>query len=282
MRKHLGKIGLFIVAIIWGTGFAASALALKFYTPYQTLALRFSIAFILSLLIYRDKVKRLNKEIVIKSGMIGIFLFFAFLFQTVGLQFTTASKNAFLTAVNIIIVPFLGLIIFKKKIPFKSLVGTLVTLVGIAFLSIDPAGITSVNKGDLLTLVAALFFALQIFYTDYNVKNIDPGMIMIVQMGTAATLSWITIFVTKQTEINLTLTALRPILYLGIVSTMVAYGIQTWAQKITTSTQAAVILSTEAFFGMLASIIILNEAVTVQMYFGAVLIFLGILIVELS
>lgn len=282
MRKHLGKIGLFIVAIIWGTGFAASALSLKFYTPYQTLALRFSIAFILSLLIYRDKLKSINKEVAIKSGMIGIFLFLAFLFQTVGLQFTTASKNAFLTAVNIIIVPFLGLIILKNKIPFKSLIGTLVTLVGIAFLSIDPTGITSVNKGDLLTLVAALFFALQIFYTDYNVKNIDPGMIMIVQMGTAATLSWITIFVTNQTEINFTLTALKPILYLGVISTMVAYGIQTWAQKITTSTQAAVILSTEAFFGMLASIILLNEAVTMQMYFGAVLIFLGILIVELS
>ena len=214
--------------------------------------------------------------------MIGIFLFLAFLFQTVGLQYTTASKNAFLTAVNIIIVPFIGLVIYREKIPTKSLIGSVVTLMGIAFLSVDGSGLGGVNKGDLLTLVAALFFALQIFYTDYNVKNIDPGAIMIIQMGTAALLSWITVLFTGQTDVNLTFTALKPIFYLGIVSTMVAYGIQTWAQRITNSTEAAVILSTEAFFGMIASILILGELVTIQILFGAVLIFVGILIVELS
>ena len=105
---------------------------------------------------------------------------------------------------------------------------------------------------------------------------------MIVQMGTAALLSWITIFVTKQTDIAFTVTALTPVLYLGVVSTMVAYGIQTWAQKRTTSTEAAVILSTEAFFGMLASILILGEAITLQIFVGAILIFIGIMIVELA
>jgi drug/metabolite transporter (DMT)-like permease len=282
IKKYSGKIGLFIVAIIWGTGFAASALALDNYTPYQTLALRFSMAFVLSLLIYRKKIKNISKEVAIKSSMIGIFLFLAFLFQTVGLQYTTASKNAFLTAVNIIIVPFIGLVIYREKIPTKSLIGSVVTLMGIAFLSVDGSGLGGVNKGDLLTLVAALFFALQIFYTDYNVKNIDPGAIMIIQMGTAALLSWITVLFTGQTDVNLTFTALKPIFYLGIVSTMVAYGIQTWAQRITNSTEAAVILSTEAFFGMIASILILGELVTIQILFGAVLIFVGILIVELS
>lgn len=282
IKKYSGKIGLFIVAIIWGTGFAASALALDNYTPYQTLALRFSMAFVLSLLIYRNKIKNISKEVAIKSSMIGIFLFLAFLFQTVGLQYTTASKNAFLTAVNIIIVPFIGLVIYREKIPTKSLIGSVVTLMGIAFLSVDGSGLGGVNKGDLLTLVAALFFALQIFYTDYNVKNIDPGAIMIIQMGTAALLSWITVLFTGQTDVNLTFTALKPIFYLGIVSTMVAYGIQTWAQRITNSTEAAVILSTEAFFGMIASILILGELVTIQILFGAVLIFVGILIVELS
>lgn len=280
MKKYSGKIGLLFVAVIWGTGFAASALALENYTPYQTLALRFSMAFVVSLLIYRDKIKSINKQTFIKAGMIGLFLFMAFLFQTVGLQYTTASKNAFLTAVNIVIVPILGLVIFKEKIPFKSLMGTLVTLAGIAFLSIELKGFTGINKGDLLTLVAALFFALQIFYTDHSVKDIEPGVIMIVQMGVAALLSWAIVLFTHQTDINFTMTALKPILYLGLISTMLAYGIQTWAQKITTSTEAAVILSTEAFFGMIASILILGEVVTVQILFGAVLIFVGILIVE--
>lgn len=118
MENKLGKGALLLVAIIWGTGFVASSLALAFYSPIQTLALRFSIAFGVSLLIFRKSIKKINKTILSRGILIGVFLFCAFLFQTIGIKYTTVSKNAFLTATNIIIVPFISYVVLKSKIGF--------------------------------------------------------------------------------------------------------------------------------------------------------------------
>lgn len=282
LKQWSGKIGLLIVAIIWGSGFVASSMALDYFTPFQIIALRFTLAFVASLMIYFKELKKATFDEFRKGGTIGIFLFLAFLFQTVGLQYTTASKNAFLTAVNIVIVPFLTWIILKERIPKKGLVGAFVTLIGISFLSLDFNNLTTINKGDLFTLVCAVFFALHIFSTDYYVKDIKAGIIMVSQMGAAALLSWIAVVFSGETQMTLNATTLQPILYLGLVSTMVAFGIQTWSQQRTTSTETAVILSTEAFFGMLASIIMLGENITGPMIVGAILIFIGILIVEIK
>ncbi len=280
MKNKSGKLVLLVVAIIWGTGFVASALALEYYTPVQILALRFTIAFVISFILFRNKLKSISKRKVMKASLIGLFLFLAFYFQTVGLQYTTASKNAFLTATNIIIVPFLSFVIFKDKIKSKNILGAIVTLIGIGFLSVEAGGFTGINKGDLLTLVCAVFFALQIFYTDHVVKDIDAEVILVIQMGVAMVLSWFAVVFTKSYVMPFTFEALQSILYLGIASTLIAFGLQTWAQKHTNSTEAAVLLSTEAFFGMIASIIILKEAMTIQLLIGAVLIFTGVIIVE--
>lgn len=282
MKHKTGRIGLLIVAIIWGSGFVASAIALDSFAPTQILALRFTLAFVLSLLIFWKDIKTIEIPEIKKGGAIGLFLFLAFFFQTVGLQYTTASKNAFLTATNIVIVPFLSWLILRKKVSRNSIIGALVTLAGIGFLSGDGFALNSINLGDVLTLVCAVFFALQIFYTDFFVKDIKPGVIMITQMGTAALLSWITVLLTNETSFAINKDSILPILYLGIVSTLVAYGIQTWSQKSVGSSESAVILSTEAFFGMIASVIILNEIITSSMIIGAVLIFAGILIVEIK
>lgn len=260
----------------------ASAIALNSFAPTQILALRFTLAFLISLLVFRKDIKEIKVPEIKKGGAIGVFLFLAFLFQTIGLQYTTASKNAFLTATNIVIVPFLSWVILRKKVSRNSFLGALVTLVGIGFLSGDGLTLGSINLGDALTLVCAIFFALQIFYTDFFVKDIKPGIIMIAQMGTAAMLSWVTVFFSSETTFYINGETILPILYLGIISTLLAYGIQTWSQKYVGSSESAVILSTEAFFGMMASVIILNEQITTPMIIGAALIFIGILIVEIK
>lgn len=280
MEAIKGRIGLILVAIIWGSGFAASALALESFNTNQILAMRFTIAFLISLLVYKKDLKLINFDVLKKGIIIGIFLFLAFMFQTIGLKYTTASKNAFLTAVNIVIVPFLSFLILRKKVKKQEFLGALITLFGIALLSFDSSGIGGINKGDVLTLVCAIFFALQIFYTDFHVKDVNPGIIMVGQMGTAAILSWILVIINNEIKMDITFDNIKPILYLGVISTMVAYGIQTWAQKRVSSTEAAVILSTEAFFGMLASVIILNEKLSIGTIIAAILIFAGVIIVQ--
>jgi drug/metabolite transporter (DMT)-like permease len=281
MNSYIGKIGLMLVAIIWGTGFVASALALENYSAYQILAIRFTIAFLVLLVLNIKRLKVLSAKTIKRGSLLGVFLFLAFAFQTVGLQFTTPSKNAFLTAVNVVIVPFLGYLLLKKKLSVKSIVGSFVTLIGIALLSLT-GSVGSFNLGDILTLICAVFFALQIFVTDLFVNEEETWSLMLLQMGSAAILSWITLFVTGDKLPVLEFKSLMPVLYLGLVSTLLAYFIQTASQKYTTSSQAAIILSTEAFFGMISSVIILSERVSINMLVGAVFIFIGILIVELE
>ncbi|MGX7024635.1 DMT family transporter [Vagococcus hydrophili] len=281
MKRRIGKIGLVIVAIIWGTGFVVTALALENYTPYQILAIRFTVAFVVLLLVNLKKLRLLSLKTLGRGSLLGTVLFLAYAFQTIGLQYTTASKNAFLTAVNVIIVPFLSYLILKNKLPLKNFVGSFVTLIGIGLLSLTGT-MGGFNLGDGLTLICAVFFALQIFVTDLFVAEEETWALMLLQMGAAALLSWLTLFISGETSINYQPVNLLPVFYLGLASTLLAYFLQTVSQKYTTSSEAAIILSTEAFFGMLGSVILLGEKVSMNMLMGGLFIFIGVLIVELD
>ena len=169
MRKYIGEIGLIITAIIWGSGFVASAVALESYTPYQILAGRFLIGVILLSIVFYKKLKNIKRSTIIRGAILGSILYIAFVLQTVGLQYTTPSKNAFLTAVNVVIVPFIGFLIYKKKIDKFELVGAVLAIVGVAVLSLKLS--SEINIGDLLTLCCAFAFAFHIFYTAKFVKE---------------------------------------------------------------------------------------------------------------
>lgn len=278
MFKYMGELLLVITAIIWGSGFVASAVALEHYTPYQILAGRFLIGAVILSLIFFKKFNKLNKSTLIKGALLGLFLYIAFALQTVGLQFTTPSKNAFLTAVNVVIVPFIGFLLYKRKIDMYELTGAILAVVGIAVLSLKLS--SDVNVGDILTLGCAIGFAFHIFYTAKFVKTEDPVVLTIVQMVTAAVIGCIVILFRGETSFSVETEGVMNLLYLGIFSTTIAFLMQTVAQKYITETKAAIILATESFWGMVFSIIILSEIMTGRMIIGAFLILLAILISE--
>ena len=279
MKKYIGEIMLCITAIIWGSGFVASAISLDHYTPYQILAGRFLVGFIILSIIFNKKLKGLNRGVIKKGIVLGFFLYFAFILQTVGLQYTTPSKNAFLTAVNVVIVPFIAYLAYKRKIDKFELSGAILAIIGIGFLSLQLS--LDVNVGDLLTLACAVAFAYHIFYTAKYVKDEDPILLTIVQMFVAALLGWIVILF-KGEIVNLSLEgeAISAILYLGVFSTTIAYLFQTIAQKFTNETKAAIILSTESFWGMMFSVLFIGEVLTTRMIIGAILILIAIIISE--
>lgn len=278
MVKYIGEILLVLTAIIWGSGFVASAVALEHYTPYQILASRFLIGAVILSLVFWKKLHKLTKSTLIKGAMLGIFLYIAFALQTVGLQFTTPSKNAFLTAVNVVIVPFLGFLLYKRKIDMYELTGAILAVVGIAVLSLKLS--SEVNVGDVLTLGCAVGFAFHIFYTAKFVQTEDPVVLTIVQMITAAVIGNVVLLFRGETSFSMETEGLMNLFYLGIFSTTIAFLMQTVAQKYITETKAAIILATESFWGMVFSIIILNEVMTGRMIIGAFLILLAILISE--
>lgn len=278
MFKYMGELLLVLTAIIWGSGFVASAVALEHYTPYQILAGRFLIGAVILSLIFFKKFNKLNKSTLIKGALLGLFLYIAFALQTVGLQFTTPSKNAFLTAVNVVIVPFIGFLLYKRKIDMYELTGAILAVVGIAVLSLKLS--SDISVGDVLTLGCAVGFAFHIFYTAKFVKTEDPVVLTIVQMVTAAVIGCIVILFRGETSFSVESEGVLNLLYLGIFSTTIAFLMQTVAQKYITETKAAIILATESFWGMVFSIIILSEIMTGRMIIGAFLILLAILISE--
>lgn len=278
MRKYIGEILLCITAIIWGSGFVVSAISLEHYTPYQILAGRFLIGFLILGVIFFRKLKGLNKGLIWKGLVLGFFLYLAFALQTVGLQYTTPSKNAFLTAVNVVIVPFIAFFAYKRKIDRFELAGAIMAIVGIGFLSLQFS--TSINVGDILTLACAVAFAFQIFYTAKFVKDEDPIVLTIVQMFFASVFAWVVVIVKGEMQFSLDTEGVTAVLYLAIFSTTIAYLFQTIAQKFTNETKTAIILSTESFWGMLFSVILLNELLTMRMILGAMLILCAIIISE--
>lgn len=273
-----GRIGLIIVAIIWGSGFVFSSISLDYYTPFQVLAIRFTIAFLLMCVFFAKHFKQTTKQVVKKGIILGIFLYLAFMFQTIGLVYTTASKNAFITAFNVVLVPLITALIYKRRLNKNAIIGAVLSIVGIAVMSLEDFG--GVNRGDILTLICALFFALQIIYTNEFVENENIFILNAIQVGTAAVLGNIVAFIRSDSVQAVTAEGLISVVYLGAISTMLAFLLQTASQRYTSGTETAIILSTEAVFGMVFSAIILSEVITGRMLIGSILILAGVLIVQ--
>lgn len=271
-------ISLLLVAIIWGGGFIAVKDSLNAITPFYQMALRFGISTILMYLVFYKRVKRINKTQFKNGAIIGVFLFLGFAFQTVGINYTSAGKSAFLTAVYVVLVPFLQWLIMKRRPDNYSLTGALICLVGISLLTLQ--GGFSLGYGDSLTLICAFAFAGQILAIGKYVEMDDPLILTVVQLGVAAVLSLLVALFFEPIPTGMNLRAMGSILYLAIFSTTLAFLIQNIAQKYTTSTHAAIILSLESFFGAVFSVLFFKEIFTLAMVLGCGLIFIAIVTTE--
>lgn len=278
MKNKKADLSLALVAIIWGTGFVASKVALDAnLAPFQIMTYRFFISSVAMVILFWKEFKKIKLPVLKAGSLIGFFLFIAFAFQTIGLQYTTPSKNAFITATNVVIVPFLYWILAKKRPDKYSLLGALLTVIGISFLTLD--GSVTINSGDLLTLICALGFAMHITAISYYAEKYSPIQLTTIQMIVAFLFSVVAQLMTKNMA-PITKSGGLAILYLGIISTTIAFLIQNIAQKYTSATKTAIILSTEAVFGTLASVILLGEKLSLKMFMGCGIIFLAIIITE--
>lgn len=280
MKKRLAIGGLILVTIIWGGGFVASDMALESMRPFQIMAIRFLLGTILMGLISIRSLKGITKSEVKAGGLMGLALFAGFAFQIVGLQYTTPSKNAFLTALNVVIVPFISFLILRKKIGARGIAGAVMSIAGVALLSLDRN--FSLGLGDGLTLICAVGFAFQIFLTSEYVKKYRATVLNFIQMITAFFLSFISLMAFGETQFHMTGKGILSVLYLGVISTTVCYLLQTASQKYVDETKAAIILSLESVFGTLFSILILGEIVTPRMLAGSLIILGAVVISNLS
>lgn len=280
MKRGMAIAGLIVVTAIWGGGFVASDIALNSLTPMQIMAIRFLLGAVLMSLISVREFRNINIKEIGAGVLMGIALFAAFALQIIGLQYTTPSKNAFLTALNVVMVPFIALLVLRKRIGWRGVLGACLSVVGVAVLSLN--GNMTLGLGDALSLLCAVGFAFQIFFTGLFVQRYRATILNCVQMVTAFVLSVVVMVAMGQVHLTPTTDGWWSVLYLGAVSTTICYLLQTACQQYVDETKAAIILSMESVFGTLFSILLLGEVVTPRMIVGCAIILVAVVISNLS
>ena len=280
MKRYKGEIILLLTSIMWGGGFIATEFSLGSMTPLQVMTIRFLIATIILCSVFFNQLKQISKSTLKKGTLAGFFLFVGFVFQTVGLKYTTVSNNAFLSAIAVIFVPIIG-IFLGRKIDRYGIIGTILTVIGIAFLTIN-GSLTSINIGDVLTILGAMFYAIQLLLVDMFAKEEDVTVFTIVQITMCFLFSLITMLIRGDLFFNITFNSGGGVIYLAVFSTAIGLFLQVLGQKSTTETRAAIIMSTESVFGTIFAIILLNQALTIKVIIGCIIIFIAIIISEVK
>lgn len=282
-----GNILLLITAFIWGTTFVAQMAGMDGLGPFTYAMSRYFLGLVFLLGVWffkRGERERSRKFGTYKSGWraglgAGCIMFLATSFQQVAMVYTTAGKTAFITALYIILVP-LGAVLLGHKIKRSNWLGALLALAGLYLLSIH--GAVTLNFGDGLVLISALFWAVQILFIDrfaglVDVIELSAAQIFVCWLGSSICallfedIAWAPI-----------LAAWFAIFYGGVMSGGVAFTLQIVGQKYAAPGPAAIIMSFEAFFGAFSSWLILGEVMSTVQIIGCVLMMAGVLVTQSS
>ncbi len=275
-KKILAKCALFLASIIWGSSFILMKNSVGVFPTHILLGIRFTIGCFLLALIFHKRLKYINKGFLWRGAIMGLLLFLAYSTQTIGLSDTTPGKNAFLTAVYCVIVPFLFWAINKERPDSYDFSAAILCIAGIGFVSL--AGGFKVNAGDAFTLIGGFFYAAHIVAVSKCTKGHDPILLTILQFFFAAIFSWIVGLSLEQFPTNVGRGAIFELVYLAVFATAGALLLQNVGQKYENPSTAAIILSLESVFGVLFSVIFYHEQMTVRLVMGFLLIFCAILL----
>ena len=271
---------IILSTIIWGSSFVVMKTSVSVIPTYWLLAIRFTFSAIVLGVVFWKRWKLLNKEYLIGGTVMGFCLFVAYAFQTFGLAQTTPGKNAFLTAAYCVIVPFLYWIVAKRSPDKFNVVAALLCIAGIGLVSLN--GDLSVNVGDMLTLVGGFFFATHIVAVAKYAKGRDIFLLTTLQFASFAIFAWIGVAVSGiplPTE-SFTPSFVGGLVYLILAASCGALLFQNIGQKYTAPATAAVLLSLEAPFGVIFSILFADETPTALMFVGFALIFIAVICSE--
>ena len=279
--RLLAKPMLFAAAVIWGAAFFIMKDVSDHIPAFFLLAIRFTGGAVLLGLVCWKQWRKVTPDYLWRGAIIGGLLFLAFSVQTFGLLGTTASKNAFLTAVYCVLVPFLNWAVMRARPDKFNVLAAFLCVTGVGFVSLN--GDLSVTWGDGLTLLCAVFYAAHIV----SVAKVSPGkdiyLLTTFQFAFAALYAWIFGGVFQElppASVLLDPGILIQLAYLTVLATAVGLLFQNVGQVWSDPASAAVILSLESVFGVLFSVLFAGDRVTVQLGIGFALIFVAVVVSE--
>ncbi|MGA2136857.1 MAG: DMT family transporter [Bryobacteraceae bacterium] len=282
-QARRAEAALVVNTLIWGATFVVVKQALRDVSPILFLALRFTLATVALLALFRGSWSHpRNPRWSLEGGALaGLFLFSGYAFQTVGLQYTTAPKSAFLTGLTSAITPLLAALVYRTRPGAGEVGGVLVATFGMALMTL-PAGSLAMNQGDLLTLGCAVCYALHILTLSRYSAKASIELLATAQIGVSALLAWPLSRWIETPHIRWTPAVWVAIGITGLFATAVAFSFQAWAQRYTSSTRTALIFMLEPVFAWITSYILTGETLSRRGAAGAAMILSGILLVELK
>ena len=293
MRKEIRAAAmLFLAAFIWGFAMAAQRHGSQYLSPFTFNACRFVLggAAMLPLMIREHKKlpipasgkhALLNKQELLFGCITGSVLFIASLLQQAGVGDAGAGKSGFLTALYVVLVPVMG-VFLKKKTGLTTWLSLLLALPALYLLCVKKGESLSLAPADSLVLLGAFFWAGHILVTDHFVKSVSPLKLCTVQFFSGAVLNIIFALIFERDCITLSNLshALWAVCYCGLLSTGAGYLLQTLGQRDCRPAFAALILSLESVFCVIAGALMLSEEMTSRGYAGCGLMLLAVLLAQ--
>jgi len=276
-KQHRAELALAGVTFLWGTTFVVVKSALEDVSTILFLTLRFLVAGLVLLLVYRRKLQRAGLLPGIGAGAL---LFISYVFQTKGLELTSASKSAFLTGLSIPMVPLASSLVYRNRPRIAEVAGIVVATFGMALMTLPP-GRFAMDRGDILSFFCAVTFALHIVVVSHYSPVVGFETVAVTQVITAAALGLLTFGWVEPVRLSANAGVATAVLVTGLLATAVAFTVMAWAQNYTSATRSALIFSLEPVVAWTTSWLMLGEVLPVRGRVGAAVILLGILLVEM-
>lgn len=300
-RSIPGSVILLLAALAWGSAFVAQSLGADSVRPFTFNAARSLLGALVLVPVFLtfDRVNpspnRGNKKSLwIGGALCGLLLFMACNLQQFSISYVdTAGKTAeeiqniekanigkvaFLTALYIVLVPAFG-IFMKKKVGVQVWLGVAVALLGMYFLCIKP-GFT-VSHGDIYAFLCAFAFAMQIIVVDEVVGKVDPIRLSCIQFLVCGALSSVCAIIFDKPALSDVISAWAPILYMGVVSSGLAYTLQIIGQARCKPVVASLVMSMESVFSALFGFLILNQAMSMREFLGCGLMLVAVVLAQI-
>ncbi|HEV7436916.1 MAG TPA: DMT family transporter [Pseudorhizobium sp.] len=284
MTRIRANLVLLLAAAIWGGGFVAQSTAMDKIGPFWFVGLRFAIASIavlpFVLLEARKSAAPVSSKGWLSFGFVGLALFGGAITQQIGLLTTTVTNSSFLTGLYVVFVPVISVFALRRYPHWIVWPAACMSLTGIFLLS--GGQFDNLTRGDVLSIVCAFFWAIQIILAGLFVTSTGrPLALSLTQFAVCSLCCLLIAPFVEEISLEAILSAGREILYVGIVSSGLAFVLQVIGQRYTTAPQAAIFLSSEALFGGLLGALLLGEMLPASGYIGCAIIFSAMLVVEL-
>ena len=283
--KPQGIILLLITAIIWGSSFVAQSIGMRSIDAFTFTGIRTALGmlFLLPFTLIINKGFDFSRKTLKKGLILGIVFSIAQNFQQFAFYYSTSGKIAFITAFYMFFVPLISVVFLKKKIAMLTWLSIFTGLIGLFLLCINPEELTNINLGDILALICALFYALQIMLIDKYLEDGTSGVqLSFMQFFVAAIISIIAMFIFEHPVIADIKTAAPSLLYSGIMSCGIAYTLQIVGQKYASPVVASLLMCLESVFAVITAAIILHESMLPREMAGCLIMFGAIILSQVS